>query len=107
MRRAARIDENQPAIVQALRAAGASVHVIGLPVDLLVGIDGHTLLMEVKNPQSRYGKKGANENQQSFMADWQGGAVALVDGPEAALRHVEMLRRGEKHPVGMLVVEVG
>lgn len=91
MRRAARIDENQPAIVAVLEAAGASVLVIGLPVDLLVGFRGVTMIMEVKNPKSRYGKKGANEKQREFMALWRGGPVALVDGPEAALRALGMI----------------
>lgn len=86
MRRAARVDANQAAVVSALEAAGASVEVIGRPVDLLVGHRGATLLVEVKNPDSRYGKAGANDNQRSFMERWKGGAVALVDGPEAALR---------------------
>lgn len=91
MRRAARVDENQQAIVSALRAAGASVYLIGLPVDAVVGHRGETMLMEFKNPQSRYGKKGANENQRAFMQTWGGGPVALVDGPEAALRALGVL----------------
>jgi hypothetical protein len=91
MRRAARTDENQEAIVEALRAAGATVEVIGLPVDLLVGHKGRTLLVEVKNPKSRYGKRGANANQRSFMETWLGGPVSLVDGPEAALRALGVL----------------
>ena len=37
MRHAARVDANQIQIVSALRAAGAYVWIIGLPVDLLVG----------------------------------------------------------------------
>jgi hypothetical protein len=86
MRRAARVDANQDAVVSALRAAGASVNVIGQPVDLLVGHRGTTMLMEVKNPESRYGKAGANDNQLDFMQAWRGGPVSLVDGPEAALR---------------------
>lgn len=91
MRRAARTDRNQADIVEALRAAGASVEVIGLPLDLLVGIQGLTVLMEVKDPTSRYGKKGANPNQREFMDRWNGGPVALVDSPEAALRAIGVL----------------
>jgi hypothetical protein len=54
MRYAARVDQNQDQIVTALRAAGAYVWVIGLPVDLLVGHKGHTFLVEVKNgPRKR------------------------------------------------------
>lgn len=37
MRHAARVDANQAAIVAALEAAGATVEVIGQPLDLLVG----------------------------------------------------------------------
>lgn len=91
MRRAARVDENQQAIVSALRAAGASVYLIGLPCDALVGFRGVTAIFEFKNPESRYGKKGANENQRAFMQTWSGGPVALVDGPEAALRALGVL----------------
>lgn len=91
MRRAARVDANQDAIVSALRAAGASVWLIGRPVDALVGLRGVTLLMEFKNPASRYGKKGANDNQKDFMATWRGGPVSLVDGPEAALRALRVI----------------
>lgn len=92
MRYAARVDANQEQIVSALRAAGATVLIIGLPVDLLVGHNNQTVLMEVKNPDSRYGKKGANDNQTVFMQTWRGGAVALVDGPEAALRAIGCIK---------------
>ncbi len=49
MRHAARVDANQEQIVSALRAAGAFVWIIGLPVDLLVGYKNHTFLVEVKS----------------------------------------------------------
>lgn len=88
MRRAARVDETQPAIVAALLAAGASVDVIGWPVDLLVGFQGKTVPMECKNPKTSYGRKGPNDNQSDFLAKWRGGPVAFVDGPEAALRAI-------------------
>jgi hypothetical protein len=90
-RRAARVDANQTQVISALEKAGASVIVIGRPVDLLVGLRGVTLLVEVKNPDSRYGKKGPNDNQRDFMKDWRGGPVSCVDGPEAALRALGVL----------------
>jgi hypothetical protein len=93
MRRAARVDANQDAIVSALRSAGASVLSIGQPVDLLVGHRGVTVLMECKNPKTGYGKRGANSNQRDFMATWNGGPVSLVDGPEAALRALGVIGR--------------
>ena len=48
MRHAARVDANQAEIVAVLRAAGAYVWIIGLPVDLLCGYAGKTTLIEVK-----------------------------------------------------------
>lgn len=87
MRRAARVDASQDAIVSALRAAGASVTLIQWPIDAIVGYRGATLLMEFKTAGTQYGKK-PNKNQASFMATWNGGPVSLVDGPDAALRAI-------------------
>ena len=84
MRRAARTDANQTQIVSALRAAGAEVWIIGLPVDLLVGYRNHTFLMEVKTDE----KKKLTKLQEAFFLSWPGGTVCRVDGPEAALRMI-------------------
>ena len=84
MRYAARVDANQDQIVSALRAAGASVWIIGLPVDLLVGFRGHTFLMEVKDGS----KKRLTKLQADFFQSWTGGTLCRVDGPEAALRMI-------------------
>ena len=88
--KAARIDANQTAIVSALRAAGASVYIVGRPLDLLISKAGKTMLIEVKNPNSKYGKSGLNKIQQEFVASWQG-MWAMVDGPEAALRALKAM----------------
>jgi len=88
MRRAARVDENQKAIVQALRDAGAYVWIVGLPVDLLVGYKGHTFLMEVKIDS----KKRFTGLQADFFQNWKGGTLCRVDSPQAAL---EMIRTAE------------
>ena len=88
MRRAARVDANQAAIVDALRTAGAYVWVIGLPVDLLVGFRGHTFLVEVKTTS----KKHLTALQATFFETWGGGTLARVDSPEAALRMIGMIK---------------
>lgn len=80
MRRAARVDANQQAIVAALRAAGCKVWVIGLPVDLLAGKNGHTVLVEVKTAKGKH-----TPLQEAFMADWTGGPVATVRDVEGAM----------------------
>ena len=88
MRRAARKDDNEREIVQALRDAGAYVWLIGLPVDLLVGYGSKTLLMEIKSGS----KKRLTPLQADFFANWTGGTLCRVDSPEAALM---MLRVAE------------
>lgn len=80
MRRAARVDENQAAIVLALRSAGCNVWVIGLPVDLLVGKNFRTVLVEVKTAKGKY-----TPLQEEFMSDWNGGPVATIRDVEGAL----------------------
>jgi hypothetical protein len=94
VRYAARVDASQDAIVSALRAAGASVVLIKWPTDALVGYCGQTLIMEFKTPGTAYGKK-PNKNQREFMATWKGGPVSMVDGPEAALRALGVLKQKE------------
>lgn len=83
-----RVDANQDQIVSVLEAVGASVVPIGRPVDLLVGFRGMTFLLEVKNPDSSYGKKGANKAQQEFTKLWQGHPPAIVSTPLEALRAI-------------------
>ena len=75
MRRAARRDENEKSIVEALRAVGATVYYLDEPCDLLIGYNGQTVLMELKNPKTGYGKKGFNENQKHFAENWKGGLL--------------------------------
>jgi len=87
MRRAARVDENQAEIVAALRQAGATVWIIGLPVDLVCGYGGKTLLMEIKTVTGKRNPKPARytELQKSFMLDWRGGPVSTVTDVQGAL----------------------
>jgi hypothetical protein len=92
MRYAARVDANQDQIVSALRAAGAYVWIIGLPVDLLVGYKGHSFLMEIKTTS----KKKLTKLQDDFFKDWTGGTVCRIDSPEAALRMIGVLKCLEK-----------
>ena len=87
MRRAARVDANQEAIVSALRAAGAYVWIVGLPVDLLVGYRNHTYLVEIKTDA----KKRLTPLQADFFENWKGGTLARVDNPESALRMLKVI----------------
>lgn len=84
MRRAARIDDNQSAIVKALRSAGVTVEVIKKPVDLLIHYRGATAVMEVKNPD---GRDQLTADQVQFIARWPG-PVHVVRSVREALEAV-------------------
>lgn len=90
MRRAAKIDANQEQVVQALRAAGATVQSlagvgVGVP-DLLVGHQGKTILFEVKDGRKPPSARRLTEDQLKWHGAWRGGPLAVVDGVDAALR---------------------
>jgi len=84
MRQAARRDGNEEQIVIALQAGGCSVIRLsqkGVP-DLLVGRQGVTFLLEVKEA------KGAlTDDQETFFENWQGCAY-IVRSVEDALEVV-------------------
>ena len=82
------MDANQTAVVSALRAAGAYVWIVGLPVDLLVGYKGHTFLVEVKDGP----RKRLTALQQDFFDNWSGSTLTRIDGPEAALRMIGVIK---------------
>lgn len=95
MRRASKVDANQDQIVNVLRAYGATVQSLatvgnGCP-DLLVGYQGKTLLMEIKDGNKMPSKKKLNDLQTNWHTNWRGGALALVDSAESALRMIRTL----------------
>jgi hypothetical protein len=87
MRYAARVDANQTQVVSALRSAGAYVWVIGLPVDLLVGYNGQTFLVEIKDGP----KKALTSLQQDFFGNWIGGGLHRIESPDEALRMIGVI----------------
>ena len=94
MRRAAKVDLSQAEIVAALRSVGASVWVIGLPCDLLVGVAGTTVIVECKSLIGKKNPKPADYTklQTKFMASWNGGPVSTLTDVDGALRLVKMIR---------------
>jgi Holliday junction resolvase len=94
--RAAKIDANHEQVVSALRAAGASVQSLasvgkGVP-DLLVGFQGKTLLMEVKDGRKTPSERRLTEDQVRWHGAWRGGPLAVVDGVDAALRMLGVMK---------------
>lgn len=95
MRRAHKTDANQKTIIQAMRVAGATVHSLaglgmGLP-DVLVGYKGNTILMEVKDGDKVPSKQRLTSYQVTFMSNWTGGPVAVVNDVDSALRVLRMV----------------
>lgn len=84
MRRAAKVDGNQREIINALKAIGCDVEVIGLPVDLVVGYRCRNFLVECKNPK---GSNRLTDGQKEFIARWRG-QVRVVRSAEEAIRLV-------------------
>lgn len=92
-RYAAKTDNNQAEIVKTFRAMGCTVQDLsavgqGCP-DLLVGVSGYNLLLEVKNPETR-GK--LSMDQVLWHDDWRG-QVQVVKSAEHAIRIVNFVRR--------------
>jgi len=92
-RYAARIDANQNDIVKALRAAGAVVRIItqgdGIP-DLLVGFEGGTILIEVKDGDKCPSARKLTEAEQLFFDKWVGGPLVIVTSVEDALDKLKL-----------------
>ncbi len=95
MSRAAKIDANQPMIVEALRKAGATVQSLaavgqGVP-DLLVGYRNKTALVEVKDGSKCPSARQLTTEQQQWHQNWKGGTLAVVPDVEAALRVLKLM----------------
>ena len=98
--RAAKVDANQPAIVAALRKAGAFVQPLhrvgdGCP-DLLVAYASQTAMVEVKDGSKPPSERRLTPDQQRWHAGWIGGILAVVTDVEGALRVLATMRGGEE-----------
>lgn len=91
MRTAARADDNQTAIVAALRAEGFVVWHIRWPVDLLVGCGRGWMPMEVKDGAKPPSARQLTEDQRDFIAAG-GGPIAVVTDITSALTAARALR---------------
>lgn len=98
--RRCRPDRNQGPIVERFEALGCSVvelhhaGIAGFP-DLVVGCMGANHLVEVKNPDTAYGRAGLNTNQRAFDRDWRGERMWSVASVEEATAIVQNWRRGK------------
>ena len=89
MRRRARTDGNHGQIVEALRAAGCTVQSLaaigdGTP-DLLVGVDGRNLLVEVKDGSKSPSRRRLTDDERTWHAAWAGQVVVVATVAEALM----------------------
>lgn len=95
MRTRARVDTNQPAIVEALRGAGATVihlHTIGRGCpDIAVGIHGRNYLMEIKDGDKSPSKQKLTRDEQEWHDAWRG-QVCIVSSADEALAAIGVRR---------------
>jgi len=93
MRQAAKTDRNQTEIVDALRKFGATVQSLaavgkGTP-DLLVGFEGETYLMEVKDGKKPPSGRKLTPDQEVWHGNWTGGSLEVVNDVETALNIIK------------------
>lgn len=98
MNRHFRKDDNHDELVKLFEQLGCTVaqmHACGVPgfPDIAVGAVGRTWLVELKNPNSRYGRAGFNDNQTAFARDWRGGRVYMASTPDDVIELVQYWRR--------------
>lgn len=82
-------DANHKDLVNCLRKLGADVLDIstvgcGVP-DLVVWCRGNWHLVDIKNPNTGYGKRGLNKNQKQWAAHWKGGPVYMIYSTDDAI----------------------
>jgi len=98
MRRAAKIDKNQPDIVKILDRAGAYVldtHRLENSFDILVGFRGQLYIVEIKNPENRWTlTEGEEKCRNGFVS--VGVPYHIVETPWQAL-DVLGLKEGEDY----------
>lgn len=89
-----RRDKNHNQIKQALTKIGCSVFDTadvgkGFP-DLIVGIRGYIFIVEIKNKDNWYGKKGLSKTQIEFAETWRGSEPISATTPEDAVTKISL-----------------
>ncbi len=93
MRRRGKVDANQSEVVEMFRKCGASVQSLadigkGCP-DLVVGIRGVTLLVEVKDGSKPPSQQQLTDDEIDWMRRWRGSPVHVVTSAEVAAQLVK------------------
>lgn len=98
MRRAAKIDSNQPAIVQILRQLGCTVqhlHTIGKGCpDILIGINGLNILAEIKDGNKPPSQRNLTPDEKEWHLNWRG-QVSIIESVDDAINLVSSIKKKE------------
>ena len=94
--RAAKIDENQPALVKLLRDMGISVAITSAAhdgfTDLVVGFGGITVLVEVKDGSKEPARRKLTPQQVAFHGSFKG-AITVIENEQQAVELVSRIRQ--------------
>jgi len=97
VRRAAKVDDNQPAIVEHLRSLGMSVcllHTVGKGVpDIIVGYRGLNVLLEIKDGSKPPSARKLTQPEVDWQLEWRGQVATVKDKEEAETEVVRIWRR--------------
>lgn len=96
MRKFGKLDANHNEIVDALRNCGATVVSLasvgnGVP-DLLVGFNGRTCLLEIKDGSKPPSGQSLTDAQLDFISKWRGSSIAIVNSVDGALRILGIMK---------------
>lgn len=95
-RRAAKIDENQPALVELIRAMGVSVAITSAAhdgfTDLVIGFGGVTVLVEVKDGSKEPARRKLTPQQVTFHNSFKG-AITVIENEQQAVELVIRLKK--------------
>ena len=88
-----RQDRNHLEIVDGLRALGVGVLDMselgqGLP-DIVAGVKGRTVLIEIKNAANSYGRQGLTRRQARWAREWKGSSVVVASSLTDAVQAVQ------------------
>ena len=96
IRRAAKIDENQPALVELIRAMGVSVAITSAAhdgfTDLVIGFGGVTVLVEVKDGSKEPARRKLTPQQATFHGSFKG-AITVIENEQQAVELVNRIKK--------------
>lgn len=100
-------DLNHETRADEFRALGCTVtdtDNTGIPgwPDLVVGCIGVNHLVEIKNPDTAYGRKGMTADQTTFNRDWRGERVTVVETTDDVINLVAVWRHKGPTPAAIV-----